>query len=127
MRSVFSPWAYGESAADLDRAEGMLGLVVTAAVAPFALAWLLGTLADAAVGSASPVAAALWPLLVAGASLVRWVGLAVLTLLVPVYLALSVAQLRRCHGCSRELSGWALLEVYVACAAAGIVGFALLT
>jgi hypothetical protein len=41
MRTVFSSWAYGESGADLDRAEGTLVFALLAGIVPALLAWLL--------------------------------------------------------------------------------------
>jgi hypothetical protein len=127
MRTVFSSWAYGESGADLDRAEGTLVFALLAGIVPALLAWLLAGVGGAAMDSAAGPAAAAAPLLLAAATLVRWIGVGVLVLIVPVYAGLAIAQHRRAHGLAPELSAWALAEVYVASALAALVGFLWLT
>lgn len=123
MRTVFSSWASGDAAHDLDRAEGMLVFAALAGLVPALLARLLAELAGAAGQPAGDIAA----LLLAVAALVRWIGVGVLMLVVPVLLGLSLAQHRRAHGVAPELSAWALAEVYVAAAAVALLGFLWLT
>lgn len=124
MRTVFSSWAR-DAEGDLKRAEGTLVFAVLAVSVPALLGWLLESVAGSP-GSGRQ-AETFIPVLFALAALVRWIGLGVLTLVVPVYLGLSIAQHRRAHGCAPELSAWALAEVYLASAVVALVGFFLLT
>lgn len=127
MRTVFSSWASGDAADDLDRAEGTLLFAALAGVVPALFAWLLATLADTVSGVAPEPMAGTAALLLAVATLVRWIGVGVLLLVVPVLLGLSLMQHRRAHGRAPELSAWALAEVYVAAAGVALAGFVWLT
>ncbi len=127
MRSVFSSWASSDAADDLDRAEGTLVFAALAGIVPALFAGLLATLAGSVSASAPEPMAGVAALLLAVASLVRWIGVGVLILVVPVLLGLSLVQHRRAHGTAPELSAWALAEVYVAAAVVALIGFAWLT
>lgn len=75
MRTVFSSWASGDAAGDLDRAEGTLLFAALAGIVPALFAWVLATLADTiSVVAPEPMAGAA-ALLLAAATLVRWIGL----------------------------------------------------
>jgi hypothetical protein len=127
MRTVFSSWASGDAAGDLDRAEGTLLFAALAGVVPGLFAWVLATLADTVSVVAPEPFAGTAALLLAVAMLVRWIGIGVLLLVVPVLLGLSLVEHHRAHGRAPELSAWALAEVYVAAAAVALVGFLWLT
>jgi hypothetical protein len=127
MRSVFSSWASGDAADDLDRAEGTLLFAALAGIVPALFAGLLASLAGSVSASAPEPMAGVAALLLAVASLVRWIGVGVLILVVPVLLGLSLVQHRRAHGRAPELSAWALAEVYVAAAVVALIGFLWLT
>jgi hypothetical protein len=127
MRTVFSSWASGDTADDLDRAEGTLLFAALAGIVPALFAGLLVTLAGSVSASAPEPMAGVAALLLAVASLVRWIGVGVLILVVPVLLGLSLVQHRRAHGRAPELSAWALAEVYVAAAVVALIGFVWLT
>lgn len=127
MRTVFSSWASDDAADDLDRAEGTLLFAALAGIVPALFAGLLVALAGSVPASATEPMPGVAALLLAVASLVRWIGVGVLILVVPVLLGLSLVQHRRAHGRAPELSAWALAEVYVAAAVVALIGFAWLT
>lgn len=102
MRIVFSSRASGDAADDLDRAEGTLLFAALAGIVPALFAGLLATLADSVSASAPEPMVGVAALLLAVASLVRWIGVGVLILMVPVLLGLSLVQHRRAHGGRRS-------------------------
>jgi hypothetical protein len=127
MRAVFSSWASSDAADDLNRAEGTLLFAALAGVVPALFAWLLASLAGSVSAAAPEPMAGVAAVLLAVATLVRWIGVGVLILVVPVLLGLSLVQHRRAHGVAPELSAWALAEVYVAAAVVALMGFVWLT
>jgi hypothetical protein len=127
MRTVFSSWVSSDAADDLDRAEGTMLFAALAGIVPALFTALLTALAGSVPASAPEPMAGVAALLLAVATLVRWIGVGVLILVVPVLLGLALAQHRRAHGRAPELSAWALAEVYVAAAVVGLIGFVWLT
>lgn len=107
---------------ELERAEAVLVLVVLAGIVPVLLGGILGTLARNAVPTAGSLAAVLLPLVVAAATLVRWVGMAILAALALGCTAASAYHFRHSHAPALHLSGWALAEAYGAAAVVALLG-----
>lgn len=122
MRTLPVAHDSGPKPAELDRAEGMLVLVMMAVMVPTLLGGTLHTLAGEAVAPAGTPGALLRPVLSATAAMVRLGGMGVLALLAVFCLGAAVAYCRRGDGSVPERPGWAAGEAYAAGAAAALLG-----